>query len=66
MISLSALFSRNECLLNKKIGIKMVDDTDIIQSLPLSCLPLKTRELLSFLLDTPKIIPNDGPDKLPR
>lgn len=44
----------------------MVDDTDIIQSLPLSCLPLKTRELLSCLLDTPKIIPNDGPDKLPR
>ncbi|KAJ8725358.1 hypothetical protein PYW08_003541 [Mythimna loreyi] len=44
----------------------MVDDTDIIQSLPLSCLPLKTRELLSCLLDTPKIIPNDGPDRLPR
>lgn len=45
----------------------MKDDTDTyIQSLPLSCLPIKTRELLSCLLDTPKIIPNDGPDKLPR
>ncbi|KAJ8723009.1 hypothetical protein PYW07_004189 [Mythimna separata] len=44
----------------------MVDYSDIIQSMPLSCLPLKTRELLSCLLDTPKIIPNDAPDKLPR
>ncbi|XP_021188437.3 myeloid differentiation primary response protein MyD88 [Helicoverpa armigera] len=43
----------------------MGDDTDI-KSLPLSCLPSKTRELLSCLLDTPKIIPNDGPVKLPR
>ncbi|KAF9411191.1 hypothetical protein HW555_009964 [Spodoptera exigua] len=44
----------------------MGEDLDRIKSLPLSCLPIRTRELLSCLLDTPKIIPTDGPVKLPR
>lgn len=44
----------------------MGEDLGRIKSLPLSCLPLRTRELLSCLLDTPKIIPTDGPVKLPR
>ncbi|CAH0604454.1 unnamed protein product [Chrysodeixis includens] len=37
-----------------------------IHSLPVSCLPLRSRELLTCLLDTPKTIPTDGPEKLPR
>ncbi|CAH1646345.1 unnamed protein product [Spodoptera littoralis] len=45
---------------------KMEEDLGRIKSLPLSYLPLRTRELLSCLLDTPKIIPTDGPVKLPR
>ncbi|XP_075992976.1 myeloid differentiation primary response protein MyD88-like [Anticarsia gemmatalis] len=43
----------------------MVDDS-FIYSLSLSVLPIKTRKLLSRLLNSPKVIPSDGPDKLPR
>lgn len=43
----------------------MADDTDIY-SLPLTLLPYKTKKLLSCLLNSTKIIPCDGPDRLPR
>lgn len=37
-----------------------------LYSLPLAELPFKTKQLLSYLLNSTKIIPSDGPDKLPR
>nr|AHH80650.1 MyD88 [Antheraea pernyi] len=43
----------------------MAGDTDIY-TLPVSLMPYKTRKLLSCLLNSTKIIPSDGPDKLPR
>ncbi|KAJ0180241.1 hypothetical protein K1T71_003645 [Dendrolimus kikuchii] len=37
-----------------------------LNTLSLADLPFKTKQLLSYLLNTNKIIPSDGPDKLPR
>ncbi|XP_004921572.1 myeloid differentiation primary response protein MyD88 isoform X1 [Bombyx mori] len=45
--------------------LKMASDSDI-NNLPLLMIPYKTRQMLSCLLNTKKIIPSDGPDKLPR
>lgn len=43
----------------------MVDDSTL-HSLPLSSIPHRTRRLLSCLLNSPKVILSDGPDRLPR